>query len=111
MLPGGVINPDKLRRDDKAIDFVRGFFKDHKPVGAICHGPQILIDADVVKDRKMTSFSAIKNDLKNAGANWVDEEVVVDHGMITSRTPDDLPVFNAKLVEEVWEGKHQEQTV
>lgn len=111
VLPGGVINPDKLRRNDKAVSFVHSFFETHKPVGAICHGPWMLAEADVVKDRKMTSFHAIKTDLQNAGANWVDEEVVVDHGLVTSRTPSDLPAFNAKIVEEVLEGKHEEQTV
>ena len=111
VLPGGVINPDKLRRDDDAIAFVRGFFKDHKPVAAICHAPWMLIEADVVKGREVTSFSSIKKDLENAGAHWSDHEVIVDNGLITSRSPADLPVFNAKLVEEVWEGKHEEQTV
>lgn len=111
VLPGGVINPDQLRRNPNAVEFVRGFFKDHKPVAAICHGPQLLIEADVVKNRKVTSFSSIRKDLENAGAQWVDEEVVVDQGLVTSRSPGDLPVFNAKLIEEVWEGKHQNQTV
>lgn len=111
LLPGGVINPDKLRRSESAVVFVRNFFKQSKPVAAICHGPQLLIEADVVKDRKMTSFSSIRKDLENAGAKWVDEEVVVDHGLVTSRSPKDLPVFNAKLVEEVWEGKHQAQSI
>ena len=109
LLPGGVINPDKLRREDKALTFVRDFFKQEKPVAAICHGPQILIDAEVVKGRKMTSFPSIKKDLMNAGANWVDEEVVVDQGFVTSRSPEDLEAFNSKLVEEVYEGKHDEQ--
>ncbi len=110
MLPGGVINPDKLRRNDKAIAFVRDFFKNQKPVAAICHGPQLLIEADVVDGRKMTSFKSIKTDLKNAGANWVDEEVVVDEGLVTSRSPKDLSAFCNKLIEEVYEGKHEEQT-
>lgn len=110
MLPGGVINPDKLRRNDKAISFVKSFFENHKPVAAICHGPQILAEADVLKGRKITSFSSIKRDMINAGANWVDEEVVVDEGLVTSRTPNDLKAFNDKLVEEVYEGKHEEQT-
>ncbi len=109
MLPGGVINPDKLRRNEKALTFVKEFFKDKKPVAAICHGPQTLISAGVVKGRKMTSFSSIKDDLINAGANWVDEEVVVDEGFVTSRNPDDLPAFNSKLVEEIKEGKHNMQ--
>jgi protease I len=109
MLPGGVINPDKLRRNENALLFVRNFFKQEKPVAAICHAPWTLISADVVKGRKMTSFYSIKDDLVNAGANWVDEEVVVDQGFVTSRNPDDLPAFNAKLIEEIKEGKHEEQ--
>lgn len=110
MLPGGVINPDQLRRNSDAVSFVRSFFEEHKPVAAICHGPQILIEADVVNGRKMTSFSSIKKDLINAGANWVDEEVVVDSGFVTSRNPDDLPAFNKKMIEEIKEGKHEMQT-
>lgn len=110
MLPGGVINPDTLRRNPKAVQFVKSFFENHKPVGAICHGPWLLAEADVLKDRKITSYGSIKTDLINAGANWVDEEVVVDQGLVTSRSPKDLPAFNAKLVEEVYEGKHKEQT-
>ncbi len=109
MLPGGVINPDKLRRNEDALKFVRDFFKQEKPVAAICHAPQVLISAGVVEGRKMTSFHSIKDDLIYAGANWVDEEVVVDQGFVTSRNPDDLPAFNAKLVEEIKEGKHEEQ--
>lgn len=109
VLPGGVINPDYLRRSDKALKFVREFFDQSKPVAAICHGPWTLISAEVVKGRKMTSFHSIRKDLENAGANWVDEEVVVDQGFVTSRNPDDLPAFNAKLIEEIKEGKHQEQ--
>ena len=109
MLPGGVINPDKLRRSEKALEFVREFFKQHKPVAAICHAPWILISAGVVEGRKLTSFSSIRKDLENAGANWVDQEVVVDEGFVTSRNPDDLPAFNAKLIEEIKEGKHQDQ--
>lgn len=109
MLPGGVLNPDKMRRSEKALDFVREFFKQHKPVAAICHAPQILINAGVVKGRKLTSFSSIRKDLENAGANWVDQEVVVDEGFVTSRNPDDLPAFNAKLIEEIKEGKHEDQ--
>ncbi|CAM3410289.1 type 1 glutamine amidotransferase domain-containing protein [Zobellia roscoffensis] len=109
MLPGGVINPDKLRREEKVLTFVRDFFKQEKPVAAICHAAWTLISADVVKGRKMTSFNSIKDDLVNAGANWVDEEVVVDQGFVTSRNPNDLPAFNSKLVEEIKEGKHEEQ--
>ena len=111
VLPGGVINPDFLRRDDKAIEFIRSFFKAHKPVAAICHGPQMLIEAEVVEGRKMTSFPSIRKDLENAGAHWVDMEVVVDEGLVTSRSPEDLNAFNAKVIEEVAEGKHKEQTV
>ena len=109
VLPGGVINPDKLRVEQKALDFVKGFFKAHKPVAAICHGPQILINADVVKGRNMTSFKSIKQDLINAGAKWEDSEVVCDEGFVTSRNPNDLPAFNAKLIEEIKEGKHELQ--
>ncbi|MAZ72073.1 MAG: protease [Flavobacteriaceae bacterium] len=109
VLPGGVINPDKLRRNEDALLFIRDFFKQEKPVAAICHAPWTLISADVVKGRKMTSFESIKDDLINAGANWVDEEVVVDSGFVTSRNPDDLPAFNSKLIEEIKEGKHKEQ--
>jgi len=111
VLPGGVINPDKLRNDANAVSFVRDFFKAQKPVAAICHGPWLLAEADVVNERKLTSYGSIKTDLKNAGANWVDEEVVVDQGLVTSRNPDDLPAFNRKLIEEVAEGKHEKQTV
>ncbi len=109
VLPGGVMNPDHLRREPAAVRFVKSFFQTGKPVAAICHGPQILIEADVVRGRKLTSYSSIKTDLKNAGAEWVDSEVVVDNGLVTSRTPDDLPAFNAKMIEEIAEGVHQRQ--
>jgi len=109
VLPGGVINPDKLRTNEQAIVFVKSFFDEKKPVAAICHGPQTLINADVVRGRELTSYPSIKQDLINAGANWVDKEVVVDSGFVTSRTPDDLPAFNKKLVEEIKEGKHELQ--
>lgn len=109
VLPGGVINPDKLRQNKDAVNFVRSFFKNHKPVGAICHGPWLLAEADVLEGRKITSVASIQTDLKNAGANWVDSEVVVDEGLVTSRTPVDLPAFTNKLVEEISEGKHSEQ--
>lgn len=109
VLPGGVINPDYLRRNEKALQFVRDFFDQKKPVAAICHAPWTLISAEVVKGRKMTSFHSIRKDLENAGAQWVDEEVVVDNGFVTSRNPDDLPAFNAKIIEEIKEGKHEEQ--
>lgn len=106
VLPGGVINPDKLRQDPKAVAFVKAFMDAHKPVGAICHGPWTLVEADAVHDRRVTSYPSLRTDLLNAGAEWVDEEVVVDNGLITSRTPKDLPAFNKKLVEEVKEGVH-----
>lgn len=106
VLPGGVINPDHLRREPAAVRFVKAFFQTGKPVAAICHGPQMLIEADVVRGRKLTSFPSIKTDLKNAGANWVDEEAVVDNGLVTSRSPDDLTAFNAKIIEEIAEGIH-----
>jgi protease I len=111
VLPGGVMNPDHLRRDPLVLEFVKSFFKAGKPVGAICHGPWTLIDAGIVRGRKMTSYASIQTDLKNAGANWVDEEVVVDNGLVTSRKPDDLPAFNAKLIEEIAEGVHQRRAL
>lgn len=104
VLPGGVQNGDRIRLDNHAVRFVRGIFDRHKPVAAICHGGWILTDADVVRGRKMTSFPSLKTDLKNAGAEWVDEEVVVDNGLITSRTPADLPAFNEELLEAVAES-------
>jgi protease I len=109
VLPGGVINPDLLRREEKAIQFVKDFFEQKKPVAAICHGPQLLINAEVVEGRKLTSFPSVRKDLENAGANWVDKEVVTDNGLVTSRTPDDLPAFNKKMIEEIKEGKHEMQ--
>lgn len=109
VLPGGVLNPDQLRMNNDAIEFVRAFFKSGKPVAAICHGPQILIDADVLTGRELTSYPSIKNDIKNAGARWIDNEVVVDQGLTTSRSPADLPAFNRKMIEEIREGVHEEQ--
>jgi protease I len=109
LLPGGVINPDQLRVNEDAIAFVKSFFADGKPVAAICHGPQTLINADVVQGRKLTSVKNISQDLINAGAIWSDEEVVVDQGLVTSRTPKDLPAFNDKIVEEFAEGVHEGQ--
>jgi deglycase len=104
LLPGGVMNPDKLRLDPKAVQFVRAFFDAAKPVAAICHGPWTLIDAGVAKGRRLTSYPSIKSDLKNAGAEWVDEPVVVDNGLVTSRKPADIPAFNRKMLEEFAEG-------
>jgi protease I len=111
LLPGGVMNPDKLRTSKPAIQFVRSFFEQKKPVAAICHGPWVLVEAGVLNGRKVTSYHSIQTDVKNAGGNWVDEEVVVDQGLVTSRNPDDLPAFNRKLVEEVSEGQHEHQRV
>ena len=111
VLPGGVVNADHLRMDENSVKFARAFFEAHKPVGVICHGAWILIEADVVKGRKVTSYPSLRTDLVNAGANWVDQEVVTDQGLVSSRTPDDLPAFNAKLVEEIGEGRHKGQTV
>ncbi|MDF2563140.1 MAG: peptidase [Microbacterium sp.] len=110
VLPGGVVNADNLRLDANAVDFARSFFEQHKPVGAICHAAWILTEADVLRGRTLTSFPSLRTDLVNAGATWVDEEVVVDQGLVSSRTPDDLPAFNAKVVEEISEGKHSGQT-
>jgi protease I len=111
LLPGGVMNPDKLRMNHQAVDFVRAFFRAGKPVAAICHGPWTLIEADAVQGRTLTSYKSIKTDLKNAGANWVDEPVVVDNGLVTSRKPDDIPRFNQKMIEEFAEGIHANQQV
>jgi len=109
VLPGGVANPDQLRTSEVAIGFIRSFFDDGKPVGVICHGPWTLIEADVVEGRTITSWPSLKTDLVNAGANWVDEEVCVDEGLVSSRNPDDLPAFNRKIVEEFAEGVHAGQ--
>ena len=110
VLPGGVVNADHLRMDEASIAFVRAFFDDHKPVAVICHGPWILIEAGVVDGRTLTSYPSLRTDLRNAGAAWVDEEVVVDQGLVSSRTPGDLPAFNAKVIEEIAEGRHAGQT-
>jgi protease I len=109
VLPGGVANPDALRADEDAVSFVRAFFEQHKPVGVICHGPWTLIEADVVRGRTLTSWPSLRTDLRNAGAEYVDEEVVVDNGLVSSRKPDDLPAFCAKVVEEIAEGQHEGQ--
>lgn len=109
VLPGGVMNPDKLRMNPKAVAFVRQFFDEGKPVAAICHAPWLLIEADVVRGRKLTSWGSLRKDLENAGADWVDEEVVVDQGLVTSRKPDDLDAFIRKTIEEIHEGVHAGQ--
>jgi protease I len=109
VLPGGVANPDRLRMDETAVAFIRGFFEQGKPVAAICHAPWTLVEADVLRGRKITSFPSLQTDIRNAGGTWVDEEVVVDQGLVSSRKPDDLPAFCAKMVEELCEGKHEAQ--
>jgi protease I len=106
VLPGGVANPDQLRTEPRAIEFLQKFFADGKPVGVICHGPWTLVEADLVRGRTITSWPSLQTDIRNAGGNWVDEEVVVDEGLVSSRKPDDLPAFCAKIVEEFAEGKH-----
>ncbi len=106
LLPGGVMNPDHLRMNQKAVSFVRAFVQGNKPIAAICHGPWTLIEAGGVKGKRMTSWPSLQTDLRNAGANWVDEQVVVDNGLVTSRKPDDIPAFSNKAIEEFAEGKH-----
>ena len=108
VLPGGVANPDQLRTDENVVSFIRDFAASGKPIGVICHGPWTLIEAGVLKGRKITSWPSLQTDLRNAGAEWVDEEVVVDSGLVSSRKPDDLPAFNAKIIEEFAEGRHDE---
>jgi protease I len=111
VLPGGVANPDFLRLDDDAVTFTRAFFEAGKPVAAICHAPWTLVEADVVRGRTLTSWPSLRTDIKNAGGEWIDEEVHVDAGLVTSRKPDDLPAFCDKLVEEICEGRHDEQAL
>jgi protease I len=106
VLPGGVANPDQLRTDENVVAFIREFAQSGKPIGVICHGPWTLVEAGVVQGRTITSWPSLQTDLRNAGANWVDQEVVVDNGLVSSRKPDDLPAFNAKIVEEFAEGRH-----
>ena len=108
VLPGGVANPDFLRTNEKVVSFIRDFFEKGKPVAAICHGPWMLVEAGVVDGLKLTSWPSLQTDIRNAGGNWVDEEVVVDKGLVTSRNPDDIPAFNDKLVEEFCEGRHEQ---
>jgi deglycase len=109
VIPGGVGNPDTMRMDENAVEFTRQFFEQGKPVGVICHGPWMLVEAGVVRGRKVTSWPSLRTDIQNAGGNWVDQEVVVDEGLVTSRKPDDLPAFKAKIVEEFCEGRHEQQ--
>jgi len=111
VLPGGVANPDTLRSNESVKDFIRAFFKSGKPVAAICHAPWLLISANVIENRTVTSYHSIKDDIINAGAEWKNEAVVVDQGLVTSRQPEDLPAFIDKMIEEIREGKHEEQTV
>ncbi|UOB16740.1 type 1 glutamine amidotransferase domain-containing protein [Abyssalbus ytuae] len=111
VLPGGVMNPDSLRTNNNALEFIKAFFKSGKPVAAICHAPWLLISAGVVENREITSYHTIKDDVKNAGGRWTDKEVVVDNGLVTSRNPDDLPAFIDKIIEEIKEGKHEGQAV
>jgi len=109
LLPGGVMNPDKLRQNEQAVQFVKQFFDAGKPVAAICHGPWLLVEADVVNDRTVTSWPSLQTDIRNAGGEWVDREVVTDQGLVTSRKPDDIPAFNRKMIEEFAEGVHERQ--
>jgi protease I len=109
LIPGGVGNPDTMRTDENLVQFTRGFFEQGKPVAAICHGPWMLVEAGVVRDRTVTSWPSLQTDIRNAGGNWVDREVVVDEGLVTSRKPDDIPAFNKKMIEEFTEGKHARQ--
>jgi protease I len=111
MIPGGVGNPDQLRGDENVVSFVQEFFNSGKPIAAICHAPWVLVEAGVVRGRKLTSWPTLQTDIRNAGGNWVDEQVVVDQGLVTSRKPDDIPAFNKKMIEEFAEGKHERRRV
>ena len=110
LIPGGVLNPDTLRMDEKAVQLVRDFYREGKPIAAICHGPWLLVEAGIVRGRSVTSWPSLQTDLRNAGADWVDREVVTDEGIVTSRKPDDIPAFNAKIIEEFAEGIHGGRT-
>jgi protease I len=110
LVPGGVGNPDQLRGDENAVNFVRGFAESKKPMAVICHGPWVLVEAGIVRGKKLTSWPTLQTDIRNAGGEWVDEEVVVDEGLVTSRKPDDIPAFNKKMVEEFCEGRHPART-
>jgi protease I len=107
MIPGGVANPDALRADDRVVDFVRRFYDSGKPIASICHGPWLLVEADIARDHTLTSWPSLKTDIRNGGGTWVDEEVTVDEGIVTSRKPDDIPAFNEKMIEEFAEGVHE----
>ncbi|HZT46027.1 MAG TPA: type 1 glutamine amidotransferase domain-containing protein [Gaiellaceae bacterium] len=111
LIPGGVGNPDQLRGDENAVGFVRAFAQAKKPMAVICHGPWVLVEAGVVRGRKLTSWPTLQTDIRNAGGNWVDQEVVVDEGIVTSRKPDDIPAFNKKMIEEFCEGRHEQREV
>lgn len=111
LIPGGVMNPDRLRMDERAVTFVRDFFSAAKPVAAICHAPWLLVEADVVRGRTLTSYPSLKTDIRNAGGDWVDREVVTDEGLVTSRRPDDIPAFSRKMIEEFAEGPHEARRV
>jgi len=110
MIPGGVLNPDKMRMNDKCVEFAQHFLQESKPVAAICHGPQLLIETGMLEGRNMTSYPSVKTDMINAGATWADREVIVDNGLVTSRSPKDLEAFNKKMIEEIKEGKHSPAT-
>ncbi len=111
LVPGGVGNPDQLRGDENAVNFVRDFVESKKPLAVICHGPWVLVEAGAVRGRKLTSWPTLRTDIQNAGGTWVDKEVVVDNGIVTSRKPDDIPAFNKKMIEEFAEGRHEERAV
>ena len=111
LVPGGVGNPDQLRADENAVNFVREFAESKKPMAVICHGPWVLVEAGIVRGRTLTSWPSLQTDIRNAGGNWVDQEVVVDEGLVTSRNPDDIPAFNRKMIEEFCEGRHEDRDV